>query len=380
MIRTGAMKKYIAAIFILMAAYCSTCFASDINYNAETGFHYDWWENNNGDRGSQYYVPLKLGAEYKEFSAQLLTAFAYTNSNPSGADTVTLSCIVDTKMNMSYTLTVSLPFDILVGLDFNLPTGKNDLDEHRIGTIMDPDLVTITYFGEGFNINPTINIAKEWDDWAFGMGLGYLVRGEYDYSYDIQSYDPGDIFNLSATLEYYFNDEWCANFVTRYATFGTDEVKGSDYFKQGDMIELGLGLSRYRTSWDASAGMRYIIRTSCEFPEQDKGVVQEEHNSYGNEFQADLSGHYYLDKKTTINGLFNFLYVEDNDYPSSSNLFIGSKAKTTFGAGVSRVIVDNITAALNLSGFYMTTERNWYEDGDRTYNGFTADLRLTGRF
>ena len=376
------MKRYLILLSMLMitVSWCSVCCAEEIAYNAETGFHFDWWENNNGDRGSQYYVPLKLGADYEDFNIQMLTAFAYTNSNPSHADTVTLSCIVDTKMNLSYTVTDRLPFDVLVGLDFNLPTGKNDLDEHRIGAIMDPDLVTITYFGEGFNINPTITVAKDWDDWSMGIGLGYLVRGEYDYSYDVKDYDPGNIFNLTASLEYYFNDQWSANLLTRFASFGMDEVKGDDYFKQGAMVEVGVGLNHFATAWDASAGMKYLIRTKCEFPEPDSGVVQEEHNSYGNEFQADLAGHYYLDKKTTLNGLFNFLYVEENDYPSSSNLFIGSRAKTTFGAGVSRALTDHINAALNLSGFYMTTERNWYQDGDRTYNGFSADIRFTGSF
>ena len=42
----------------------TTCFTIDLN--AKTGFNYDWWESDDNDQGSQFYVPLKIKGEYKD--------------------------------------------------------------------------------------------------------------------------------------------------------------------------------------------------------------------------------------------------------------------------------------------------------------------------
>ena len=93
-----------------------------------------------------------------------------------------LSCIIDTKANFSYEIVDKFFADLIFGLDFNLPTGKTKLNLEQQGLVLDPDLVAISRFGEGFNVNPTITMAKVWNNFAAGIGVGYLWRGEYDYS------------------------------------------------------------------------------------------------------------------------------------------------------------------------------------------------------
>ena len=40
-------------------------------------------------------------------------------------------------------------------------------------------------------------MAKEWDRWVVGLGVGYVWRGEYDFATNIRDYDPGDIFTAT---------------------------------------------------------------------------------------------------------------------------------------------------------------------------------------
>jgi hypothetical protein len=373
------MKKFIPAIIIIISLFfCGVCFA--VNFKTETGFNYDWWESNNGDKGSQTYVPLRFWTDYKNFSFQMLSAFAYSKTEPSGAQDHSLSCVVDTKLNFSYTVLDKLPFAVLMGLDFNIPTGKTDLKEKKLGVIMDPDLVSITHFGEGFNINPTISIVKEWEMWAAGIGIGYLWRGEYDYSTATKDYDPGDIFSLTGEVVYDFTQNWSLKLFGEYAYYGTDEVDDHNYYQEGDFLLMGIGLEHYQTDWNVSITLKTIIRFKSEFQEAGLGLVKEDKKSYGDEWIADISCRYHLNKKTTLKSLAQLLWIEENDYSSSSPLFIGNRKKISCGIGLVRQLTEYLTGELNINGFYMDDERNWYQDSDRTYKGFSSQLRLTCNF
>ncbi len=51
---------------------------------------------------------------------------------------------------------------------------------------IDSDLVSISGTGEGFNANPTLTLAEVWRTIGLGgIGIGYLVRGKYDYSEEL---------------------------------------------------------------------------------------------------------------------------------------------------------------------------------------------------
>lgn len=374
------MQKLISVFFFILITFfiCGTGFA--IEYEVRTGFNYDWWESNNRDKGSQIYTPVRIGTEYKNFSFLMLTAFTNTESKPSTARDHSLSCVIDTKLNFSYTLLDKLPVAMLFGIDFNIPTGKNDIKEKKLDVIMDPDLISITRFGEGFNVNPTISIVKEWQNLAAGFGIGYLWRGEYDYSTTIHDYDPADILSITGELMYDFLPDWRIDFFCEYADYGKDEVDNHNYYQEGDFFLIGFGIDHFRTNWDASLTVKTIIRNKSKFQEESRGLVKEDKNSYGDEWIADIACRYYLNKKTTLKSLISFLWIDENDYSNASPLFIGNREKGSIGMGIARVLTAAITGEFNVNGFYIDDERNWYHDSDRTYKGFSTELRLTGNF
>jgi len=356
----------------------TTCFAIDLN--AKTGFNYDWWESDDNDQGSQFYVPLQIKGEYNEFSFLMLNAYTYTNSDPSDAEDISLSSIIDTKLNLSYEMVDKLPVNILFGLDFNLPTGHTNLDEDDQELIMDPDLVSITNFGEGFNVNPTITAVKEWTKWAAGLGVGYLWRGEYDFNQETKDYDPGEVLSLTGEVDYDFLPDWRARLFGEYAHHTKDQVDGEDFFQEGDFLLAGLGVHYYQATWDVSATVKSIFRDKNKFQEGSHGIDTEDKSSYGDELVVDLFYRYLLNDETTIKTLFQFLHVKENDYPSDSTYFIGKRQKISLGLGVVRTLGSHFEGELGIKGYILDADRNWYHEDDLTYKGFSIGGKLTYRF
>ena len=402
----------VAALFIFVF-YVGISSAADIK--AETGFYFDWWKDDAHRRGQQAYIPISLEGQFKEFSIKVLTGEAYTQLDPLGSSSRSLTHLLDTKVNLSYEILGKLPVDLLIGLDFNLPTGKSDLKTKDQVLMMDPDLVSITKFGEGFNINPTLSLAKEWGKLVTGVGVGYVWRGEYHFTtklleiwdeftfttqrYYARDYDPGDIFNVNAEVRYDVLTNGQARLFGNYVWYGIDKLKNKNFYQEGDLLLLGLGFQYNQKKWDAGFTFRSIFRNKSKikqdlgnvwaYPESEwyvRGLSQpihtEDQNSHGDEWVADLSIRYFWDEKTTIKSFLQGLYITKNDYPSNSSRFIGRREKGSLGLGISRIFLPYLKGELFVKGFLMHDEERFLPEflGERDYRGYSVGLQLTGRF
>jgi hypothetical protein len=373
------MKKivWIIAVFLLLV---SGGVSHAVDVNIQTGLNFNWWDSDGGHRGSQTDIPVSIYAEQSNFSAKILTSFAHTYSDPSIGSSDSLSCIIDTKANLSYEIVDKFFADLIFGLDFNLPTGKTKLNRQEQGLVLDPDLVAISRFGEGFNVNPTITLAKVWNSFAAGIGVGYLWRGEYDYSETVLNYDPGDILSLTGEISYYFSPKWQGRLFGEFAHYGKDEVRSNDYYKEGKFFLVGVGTNYYQTDWEAMLTVQGIFRGKSRFQEEGQGLTTEDRDSYGNEWSADLSWKYKLSTVTTLRSQLYYLWVVNNDYASNSPLFIGDKQKTSLAFAIARQLTPLLKGEFGLSGYIIDEERNWYHTDDRTYRGFVASIILTKMF
>ncbi len=354
-------------------------------FQVQTGFNFDWWNDNKDDRARQSYVPLKINGRYKDLSVTVLTAYADTHINRSGFGSSSLDHLLDTKLNTSYAIIGKLPVDILLGLDFNFPTGKTNLSQRELALIMDPDLVSITDFGEGFNVNPTVTIAKQWGKWVGGLGFGYLWRGEYDYSSDlnITDFKPGDIINLTGEVRYFFSPVLNARLFGRHAWYGKDTVKDKDFYREGEFTIVGLGLNyNQKKKWDAGLTFRGILRDKSEFQVTPGKLATEQENIHGDEWILDLNARYFLDEKTALRSFLQGRYFTENDYPSNSPLFIGKREKLTLGIGATRALSPNIDAGLDVRGFVKHDDEAHFPEfkSARDFQGFSVTAMLTGRF
>ncbi len=411
------MKRLISILFLFtLIFYSGICAAADLDINTQIGFNYDWWDDNKNNKGRQFFIPMSLEARYRDLSVRLLTAEAYTHIDPVGSPSRSLTHLLDTKLNFSYEILGKLPVDILIGLDFNLPTGKTDLKERDRLLLMDPDIVSITNFGEGFNINPTLSVAKEWGNWVVGIGVGYIWRGEYDLrnkifewthdmgpsvgseSFYTKEFNPGDIFNATFEVRYDFTPNWNSRFFGGYTWFGKDRVDSFKFYQEGEVLLLGLGFYYKQKKWDAAFTIQSLFRDKSKFKEevtpaymspselyerwQSQPLSKEEKNSHGDEWTGNLSLRYFLSDKTIIKSFIQGLLITKNDYPSNSSRFIGQREKISLGLGLQRKLFTYFEGELYARGFLMHAEERFFPEflSERNYRGFSAGFQLTGRF
>lgn len=375
-------KKIKFFLLIIFCLYNHISFAQDVECVTSLGIHFDWWESlRYGEKGLQLYVPLKIDFYYNNFSANFLSGYAYTVYDPVGQEHISLSDLLDTKLNFSYKLPEKLPFSILLGVDFNLPTGRTRLSSEKLNVIMDPDLVSITSFGEGFNVNPNIAIVKEFGKVWLSAGFGYVWRGEYDYSNELIDYEPGGIWLFTSKLDFELNMQWHLWLINKYCWYGKDKLQGQDFYQEGDFVLFGAGIKYIKWPFEAKFGFEGIWRGKSKFPEDGYKLNLEDRNSHGDEWIYNLGINYWINSKTSINGSIQFLWIDENDYEKTSAYYLGERRKITFGLGLLRELNANIMTKIYVKWFTMHEQETWYHpDEERDYRGFSVDISLITKF
>jgi hypothetical protein len=373
--------------FLLSLALIAIC--ASIGRAAEirpqTGFTFDWWSDNRDNDARQFSVPFRIEGRAGDFSATLLTAYTDTRLNPSGRDSVSLGHLLDTKLVTSYQIIDKLPVDIIFGLDFNLPTGKTNLTRSQLDLIMDPDLVPINNFGEGFNINPTITLAGEWGNWVAGLGFGYLWRGEYDYSTETGAtdYSPGDIFTINGEARYYFLPNLHARLFAGHSWYGKDRMKEVDFYQEGGFTLAGIGANYTPAKkWTMDVAFRGIFREKSKFQSTPGILSTETDNIHGDEWIADAAVRYLLNDKTALGSYFQGRWYTKNGYPENWSRYIGGREKYTLGFKATRAFTPHLEAGLDVRGFLKHDDEANFPNyqPERHYSGFSVALLLAGKF
>ncbi|MHC1745196.1 MAG: hypothetical protein AB9873_19510 [Syntrophobacteraceae bacterium] len=419
------MKRFAAGAVLLVVLVASGATRSEGGeLSFRTGFHYDWWSRDEGSWGQQILVPYSSECELQDFTLKVLGGYAYTSTRVklSGRDflerftggrtdpvTSVVSGVVDTKLNLSYDFGERLPFGLLVGLDFNLPTGETKFRDRRDRfLLLDPDLISVTTLGEGLNVNPSLIVTKEWNDhWATGVGFGYAWRGDYDRflfreilgpgilaNPTLNEISPGDVVSVTPEVRYYFNDAWHARLYFNYSHFGPQKVDGEDAFKPGDYYLLGLGMNYERAKWMSHLNLTAIFRGNPDLDQRGAAIIGADIlanvNPFaeGDELVADLGAGYSLDDRTTLKSQLQLRYIYDNDPPDSfiqPQVFISDRQLVSLQLGLLRKLIPRLEAEVSVKGLYMGDEETFRRGSferiqDKEYTGFSTGITLTGTF
>ena len=368
------LLQILTLIFICAPTHC---LATEMQI--QPGATFDWWKDNHNASASQLTFPLQFTGTMDNLSFRLITAFTSTSLS-TGSKDISMSGLLDTKIGATYRLSDKLPFELLLGLDFNLPTGKTKLTSDETRLVMDPDLLPINSYGEGFNVNPTITIAKGWNNWTFALGLGYLWRGSYDFSTELKDYQPGIIFNTVAEARYYYQAKSYAKIFTGYTIYGTDTANGKDLLEEGDVFQIGVSVVHaINSGLKLTAGLREIMRGGVK--DYSKSKAEQNQNAYnGDETIIDLGGSYALDSKTTLTVPLQLRFMADNG--NSGDSHVGAKQKFSLGAGVTREITPILFADFTLKGYYKHDDPTRIPEtyDARTFTGVGIAASLTGTF
>jgi hypothetical protein len=356
-----------------------TAFAAEIS--VRTGFSHQSWSSDKDESGSQLYIPIQLQSEGERLSLNLTAGYAATSGELSGASDRSISGMLDTQAGAAYLLPAWGGLDWLVGLDLNLPTGQTGQDERDVRVMIDPDLVDIVSPGQGFNINPTLSAARQWDRWRVGLGLGYAFQGQYDYSDQTREYDPGDIFSAAAQAEYDFARAWNFGLQAQYLTMGMDQAEGEDLQQKGDTWMVGTALKRSEKTWDLGLSLQGIFRGKAKIKDSSGALATEARNSQGDEYVATLNGRYQWRPQTGFTAELTYLYLTENDYGGSSVYYMGERRKISLALGWRQQLGDTLDLHCTAGGFTMDDEPNWmHPDEERRFRGWSFGAYLAKRF
>lgn len=350
------MKRSAAMILsALPLLWCTGAHAAGLS--VESGVQQEYWEDTRDSSGSQTLVPLRIEWNKGDATIGLLTGAVHAAFDSPGTPNPSLTHTLDTKLNLSYVLQGKLPVDLLIGMDLNLPTGKTNLSISELWLIQDPEIVSITTFGEGVNINPTLSFAKEWGPWSAGAGVGYNIRRSYDFSSEagLSDYDPGDILSLNALLQREYPRGYVGRVFGKFSRFGKDHLHGADLFREGDYRMVGVGISRTGAAWEADVNLRGAFRGKAEIL-SGGSLVTEPERSRGDEWSAEGSVVHALRKDVSLSGSVRGLIVAKNGYSEGTSRYNGSKEKIALSVGCDRRFASGMAAGVSLKGFLMTEE------------------------
>jgi hypothetical protein len=376
------LTQALALIALAAGIFATPSFGAEVA--AQSGFEYDYWNDTTGRKGTQGFIPIRVDTRFDALSVGLLTAVARTTFEPEGGPDRSLTTLLDTKVITAYEFVGKWPVDVLFGMDLNLRTGKTDLSAEDVALIQDPELVTITSFGEGFNVNPTVLVAKEWGPWVGGAGVGYLWRGKYDFSGELglRDFRPGDIWTASATLRRDISRNAHARLFANATWFGEDKVGGTAVHKEGDFFLAGVEAVCRAGRLATLSRFRAIFRRKSKFLTSIGALAPEARNSHGDEYRADLLADYAVDSRTVLKSSLQGVWITENGYPSDSPFFTGERKKVALGAGASRRLTETLEGEIFLRGFLMKEEAALFPQphAGRTVRGLASILRLTSRF
>jgi len=349
------MKRTVAMILsVLPLLWCTGSHAAGLS--VESGVQHEYWEDTRDSSGSQTLLPLRIEWSGENATIGLLTGGVHTAVDIPGNGDRSLTNTLDTKINFSYVVQGKLPVDLLIGMDVNLPTGKTDLSTpDLLALVRDSEIVTVTTFGEGVNLNPTLSLAKEWGPWSAGAGVGYNVRRKYDLTTGLNDYDPGDILSLNAQVQREFPRGYVGRIFGKFSRFGKDRAPSTDLFREGDYRMAGVGLSRSGAAWEADVNLRGAFRGKTENL-SGGALVTEPERSRGDEWSAEASVRHALRKDLSLSGSVRGLIISKNGYSEGTSRHNGSREKIALSVGCDRRFASGVMAGVSLKGFLMSEE------------------------
>src|SRR5712691_11324427 len=201
MLEWGLAVRRLGAVLCSMAAVASAAsaaepdvapkpqswnvtFATDVRYYSWTGDRGDpTTVNGQAGSGSEVYMPFALqiaGKPSEDFKVSFLVRGGTVHAQqgtPGMAGTV--DTVTDTVTSGTLTYLGLNGLQPFVSLNLNLPTGRSALYGSAAFARMDPDLVEIATFGEGFNIGPTVGFNLPITrSLIFTSSVGYTWRGQ----------------------------------------------------------------------------------------------------------------------------------------------------------------------------------------------------------
>jgi hypothetical protein len=350
-------------------------------YNQET--RYSSWQGTLGypagtmltpARGSgwQSYTPATLGVTGVQpdlFKFEFVGRGGYVHSKqttPGASGSV--STFVDTVVAATWTYLGIPGIQPFVSLNANLPTGTSVLLGNDTFARMDPDLVDVATFGEGWNYGVTggVTVALS-QNLAFSLGAGHTVRGNYDREAlagvpggiaDVRV-APGDVTTINAALGFR-SGPLTGRLAAAYSFEGETSFAGAPSFQPGDRYFVS-GSGSF--TWSESSVSSLVA--SWSYAQKNKGIIppfgEEALNSNSNVYRVRLE-HAFIFGNWSVGPVGSWLLRDENSYSPVVLQFVPAKTRWSAGGNV-RYRINEHTL------LYANAEHIWIRENARIDGG-----------
>lgn len=339
-------------------------------------------------RGSQLYIPFAAqiaGRPTENLKLEFLGRGGWVRARQS---TPGLSGEVDTITDTVASATATYlglngiqPF---VAVLFNFPTGKSALSPTERNARMDPDLVDISSFGEGFNVGPTVGFSIPIAaNLVTTMSVGYTRRGTFTREGSPSPSDPsvptpvrlnpGDV--LTGTFSVGYQVGQLTGRITASVSGETDtEVDGQRLFRPG-MRFLASGTWSY--AWPETWGVS-TLTASVSHSRKNKVLFldaatldpvaydTEPFNSNSNLYRIGLE-HLFPLGQLWIGPTGSYLLRDRNSYDPNTLQFVPAKERWAAGLLARYAASERVT-------FNARAEHVWTEQRDSSGGAKTSLL------
>lgn len=313
-------------------------------------------------------------------NAGVRTAYIDSENRSDGA-LGTLGDMSDTSINLaiSYDSFWVKPW---VSLDINAPTGKSTLKGQEKNTLMDPNLVGQTRFGEGWNFSPAMGFVFEvTDNDVISIGGSYNIKGKYVPDGDTGNVrDPGDIY--TATLQYqHLTENSFTSIGMVYSNEGGTKLGGIDVFQPGERFDVNASHSRrFLDQHTMSVFFRYSITDSNKRFDPFLGEFSdEERDGSGDVLFTGFNYAYQYDQQLSAGVGFDYLLREANEYQVSNDLFIPNRDKWSVNVFSTYALTENLNLKGKVGYFGMRDQKTAFLS-TIDYSGVTASFGLNFQY
>ncbi|MFZ0421794.1 MAG: hypothetical protein WAL80_02835 [Xanthobacteraceae bacterium] len=302
--------------------------------------------------GSQFYNPFGLsgsGSLTSNWNLDVVARGGYVDASQTlGKFGGTVSTATDTTLSATTTYTGFggwMPYATLMA---NLPTGDSVLSGTRTFARMDPDLVPVALYGEGFNIGPTLGVQIPVNsELTVIVNSGLTWRGAYYKEGAFAAatattglpilINPSQIWT-SAVTGVWKHDKWTVQGTASYAMEDTNYVSHAISYRAGDRLTLsGSGSYAWDGGWTTTADGYFVHSARNDVPSvlAPLVLVPEALDSNNDVFRINLQHLYtmpYAGGTLTAGPIGSFLYRDANSWDPTTLLFIPAKTLYYLGA------------------------------------------------
>lgn len=381
------MKTYMRVLLIIIALIvCNTGSFVYGETSISMGVRYDTFSDDQSPKGTGTELTIPFGAIYRRDRLLLRLEAAYSRANVDpGADaTADIRSFTDTLLAGSY-MFLNLPVGIVVGLDVNVPTGKERLGQtEQVAEAGERhDLFEVDNFGEGLNVGLNLGLVKKLGPLNLEVSGTYIFKQQYDPTREISGddLDPGDQTLVFAMLQWKAAS-WCRmETMTAYSHSFPEKIDGRKSFQEGDKVLLGGTLRLRRHPLEFALGVQNMVQGKGK--ELVEGTLKTEpENSNNPELFGWFDLTYRVSAKLDLQMRGDIRHYGESDRKMELNglPFEGERLRYAIGPGAMYLLNEHISCNVLAKFFLMEQKRDILLDQDVTFRGVNVSVGATYTF